>query len=90
MKSWIRGEEYVIAPNVVAFALGVSLVQQPMYPYIETLHLDDIMSLITSTSISWGIDPRVTPYELTELNYFFSQDFLSLYLAYISSSYYPY
>ena len=46
MKSWIRGEEYVITP-------------------------DDIMSLITSTSISWGTDPRVTSHELTEHNYLF-------------------
>ena len=67
--SWIRGEEYVITPNVVASALGIPLVQQPMYPYIETPHLNDIMSLITSTSISWGTDPRVTSHELTELNY---------------------
>ena len=47
MKSWIKGEEYVITPEVVAFALGVPLVQQPMYPYIESPPLKDIMSLIT-------------------------------------------
>ena len=90
MKSWIRGEKYIITLEVVASALGVPFVQQPVYPYTETPHLDDIVSLITDTSISWGTDPRVTSYELTELNYFFFQDFLSLYLAYISSSYYPY
>ena len=90
MKSWIRGKEYVITPEVVTSTLSVPLVQQPMYPYTETPHLDDIVSLITDTSISWGTDPYVTSYELTELNYFFFQDFLLLYLAYISSSYYPY
>ena len=71
MKSWIRCEEYVITPMVVASALGIPLVQQPMYPYTETPHFDDIMSLITGTSISWGTDPRVTSHEFTELNYLF-------------------
>ena len=51
VKSWIRGEEYVITPQVVAFALGVPMVQQPVYPYDGTPPLGDIMSLITSTTI---------------------------------------
>ena len=68
-----KGEEYVITPDVVTFALGVPLVQQPVYSYNETPRFDDIMSLITSTSISWGTDPRVTSHELTELNYLFFQ-----------------
>ena len=38
-----------------------------MYPYTESPHLDDIMSLITGTSISWGTDPQVTSHELFEL-----------------------
>ena len=42
-----------------------------MYPYTEIPLLDDIMSLITGTSISWGTGPRVTSHELTELNYLF-------------------
>ena len=71
LKSWIRGEEYVITPQVVAFALGVPLVQQPVYPYDETPPLDDIMSLITSTTIQWATDPRITSHEITELNYLF-------------------
>ena len=71
MKSWIRDEEYVITLDVVAFAFGVPLVLQPVYPYTETPHLDDIMSLITGTSISWGTDPCVTSHELIELNYLF-------------------
>ena len=53
VKSWIRGKEYVITPTV-------PLVRQPVHPYIETPPLDDIMSFITGTSISWGIDPHVT------------------------------
>ena len=51
VKSWTRGEEYVITPQVVAFALGVPLVLQPIYPYDETPPLNDIISLITGTSI---------------------------------------
>ena len=71
MKSWIRGEEYVITPNLVVSAFGVPLVQQLVYPYTESSPLDDIVSLITDTSISWGTDPRITSAELTELNYLF-------------------
>ena len=52
VKSQIRGKEYVITPKVVASVLSVPLVQQPVYPYTETPHLDDIMSLITRSSIS--------------------------------------
>ena len=71
MRSWIRGEEYVITLEVVAFTLGVPLVQQPIYPYYEIPPLDDITSLIIGTSIRWGSNPRITTHELTELNYLF-------------------
>ena len=73
MNSWIRGEEYVITSQVVAYALGVPLVQQPVYHYTKVPPLNDIMSLITGTSIQWGTDPRITFHELTELNYLFFQ-----------------
>ena len=55
----------------MASDLGVPLVQQPVYPYDGTPPLDDIMSLITSTTIQWGTDPHITSHELTELNYLF-------------------
>ena len=71
MRSWIRGEEYVITPSVVVSALGVPLVRQPVYPYTETPPLDDIMSYITGTSINWGTDPRITSHELTKIHYLF-------------------
>ena len=51
MKSWIRGEEYIITHSVMASALGVLKVQHPVYPYDESLPLDDIMSYLTGTSI---------------------------------------
>ena len=88
--SWIRGEEYVITPSIVATTLGVPLVQQPVFPYTETPPLDNIMSYITGTTISWGIDPRVTSHELTELNYLFFLDFLSFYLSYLSLAHHSY
>ena len=49
--SWIRGEEYTITPSIVASALGVPLVRQPVYPYDETPSLDDIMSYLAGTFI---------------------------------------
>ena len=73
MRSWIRGEDYVITPAVVASALGAPLVQKPVYPYTKTPPLDDIMFFITDTTISLGTDPCVTSHELTELNYLFFQ-----------------
>ena len=51
VKIWIRGEEYVITPLVVASAFGVPKVQQLVYPYDKTLPLDEIMSYLTGTSI---------------------------------------
>ena len=69
--SWIRGEEYTITPSIVAFAFEVPLVRQPVYPYDETPPLDNIMSYLTGTSIQWGIDPRITSHELTEIHYLF-------------------
>ena len=50
-------------------ALGVSLVQHPIYPYDESPTLDDIMSYITRTSIQWDFDPRITFAELIETTY---------------------
>ena len=71
MKSWIQGENYVITPSVMASALGVPKVQHLVYPYDESPPLDDIMSFLTDTSIQWGIDPRITSHELTEIHYLF-------------------
>ena len=51
MKCWIWGEKYIITPSVVASALGVPKVQQPMYPYDDPSPFDDIMSYLTGTSI---------------------------------------
>ena len=69
--SWIRGEEYTITPSIMASTLKVPLVRQPVYLYDETPPLDDIMPYLTSTSIQWGIDPRITSHELTEIHYLF-------------------
>ena len=55
----------------MASALGVPLIQQLVYPYTKTPQFDDIMSLLTGTSIRWGIDRRIISHELTKLNYLF-------------------
>ena len=55
----------------MAAALGVPLVQHPVYPYNESSPLDDIMSYITSTSIQWSFDPWITSHELTKIHYLF-------------------
>ena len=55
----------------MADALGVPLVQHPVYPYSESPPLDDIMSYITGSSIQWGSDPRITTAEFTEIHYLF-------------------
>ena len=51
VRSWIRGVEFTITPWVVANALGVSVIREPVYPYEESPPLDDIMSYITGSSI---------------------------------------
>ena len=73
--SWIRGEEFVITPSVVASALGVPLVRQLVYLFDETPPLYDIMSYLTGTFIQWGTDPQITSHELTEIYYLFFQIF---------------
>ena len=71
VKTWIRGEEFDITYEVAAFTLDVPLVQQPVYPYTKFPSIDDVMSLLIGTTISWGTNPRITTHELTELNYLF-------------------
>ena len=71
VRSWIQGVEFTITPKVVANALGVPIVREPVYPYEESPPLDDVMSYITRSSIQWGIDPRITSAELSETTYLF-------------------
>ena len=51
VQSWIRGVEFTITPRVVAKALGVPIVTDPVYPYDESPPIDEVMSYITSSSI---------------------------------------
>ena len=51
VRSWIRGVKFTIIPKVVADALGVPVVREPVYPYEESPPLDDVMSYITESSI---------------------------------------
>ena len=73
VKSWIRDVKFTITPRVVADALGVPIVPNPIYPYDASPPLDDIMSYITDISIhiydsntlvkSWvrGVEYTITP-----------------------------
>ena len=71
VKSWIRGVEFTITPRVVADALGVPMVPNPVYPFDESPPLDDIMSYITGSSIRWGSNPQITFAELISMTYLF-------------------
>ena len=51
VRSWIRGKEFTITPRVVAEALGVPIVIDPVYPYDESPPIDEVMSHITGSSI---------------------------------------
>ena len=57
VRSWIQGVEFTITLRVVADALGVSVIREPVYPYEESPPLDDVMLYITGSSIQWGSDP---------------------------------
>ena len=69
--SWIRDVEFTITPRVVAKALGVPVVIDPVYPYDESPPIDEVMSYITGSSIQWGSDPRITSSALSETAYLF-------------------
>ena len=71
VRSWIRGVEFTITPKIVAEALGVLVVRQPVYPYEESPSLDDVISYIIGSSIQWSSDPWITSAELTETTYLF-------------------
>ena len=47
VRSWIQGKELTITPRVVAEALGVPIVTDPIYPYDESPLIDEFMSHIT-------------------------------------------
>ena len=71
IRSWIRGVEFTITPRVVAEALGVPVITEPVYPYVEAPPIDVVMSHITGSSIQWGSDPRITFSTLSETAYLF-------------------
>ena len=51
VRSWIQGVEFTITPRVVAKALGVLVVTEPVYPFAESPPIDVFMSHITGSSI---------------------------------------
>ena len=51
VRSWIRGVEFTITSTVVAEALGVPVVIEPVYPYAESPPIDVVMSHITGSFI---------------------------------------
>ena len=71
VRSWIRGVEFTITPRVVAEALGVLVVTEPVYPYAEAPLIDVVMSHITGSSIWWVSDPQITSSALFETAYLF-------------------
>ena len=71
VRSWIRGVEFTITPRVVAEALGVPIVTEPVYPYAESPPIDVVMSHIIGSSMQWGSDPRITSSTLFETTYLF-------------------
>ena len=50
--TWIRGKEFRITKCVVSEALGVPLVRRPIYPYIDSPPIDDVMSLLCGRSVT--------------------------------------
>ena len=71
VRSWIQGVEFTITPRVVAEALGVPVVREPVYPYAEAPPLDVVMSYIIGSFIQWGFDPQITSFALSETAYLF-------------------
>ena len=55
----------------MAEALGIPVVMEPVYPYVEAPPLDVVMSYITRSSIQWGSGPQITSSALYETAYLF-------------------
>ena len=51
VQSWIRDVEFTITPRVMAKALGVPVITDPVYLYDESPPIDVVMSHITRSSI---------------------------------------
>ena len=51
IRSWIRDVEFTITPRVVAEALRVSIITEPIYPYAKSPPIDVVISHITGSSI---------------------------------------
>ena len=51
VRSWIQGVEFTIIPRIVADALGVPIVREPVYPHEESPPLDNVMSYSTGSFI---------------------------------------
>ena len=51
IRSWIRGVKFTITPWVVAEALRVLIITEPIYPYAESPPIDVVISHITGSSI---------------------------------------
>ena len=66
---WIRGEEFKITKQMVLEALSVPLFRRPTYPYTESPLIYDVMTLFCQRFVTWGTEPRLNSYELTEYNY---------------------
>ena len=71
IRSWIRGVEFTITPRIVVEAFEVSVVTEPIYPYVAAPPIDVVMSYIIGSSIQWGSDPRITSSALSETAYLF-------------------
>ena len=63
--------EFTITPRVVAEALGVPVVTNPVYPYDESPPIDVVMSHMFGSSIQWGSNHRITSSTLSETAYLF-------------------
>ena len=55
----------------MAEALRVLVITKPVYPYVESLPIDVVMSHITGSSIQWDSDPWITSSALSETAYLF-------------------
>ena len=71
VRSWTRGVEFTVTPRVVAKALGVLVVTDPVYPSDESPPIDEVISHITGSFIQWGSDPRITSSALSKTTYLF-------------------
>lgn len=52
LTTWIIGEEFHITKKVLSYAFNISLIHRPIFPYIESTSINDVLTLLCGRSVT--------------------------------------